>query len=81
MRISALPWIVDNGLRRSWTIDAISGIEAACSLMIVLTSIRSFLLLVALPCLGEALFEKSNQFVIGEEPGLPSVIYFLDRAL
>jgi len=25
MSTSALPWIVDNGLRRSWTMDVISG--------------------------------------------------------
>jgi hypothetical protein len=55
MSISALPWIVDNGLRRSWTMDVISATEPARSLKVILTFIPSFFLAAALGGLSEAL--------------------------
>ena len=80
MSTSAPQWIVDNGLRRSWIRDEISGPAPASSTMVILWSIRSFLRLVALPCQREALTEEFNQFVFSKEFKLYPSIYFLHHA-
>lgn len=80
MSISALPWIADNGLRRSWTIDVISGTGPTRSLSVVLVCTRAVLVLFAPLCLGEAFPQEFNQIVFGNEFGLPARIYFLDHA-
>ena len=78
--ISALPWIVDKGLRRSWTMDVISATEPARSSKIILTFIPSPLLLAALHRLGEAFPEKRKQFGLGKKSGLLTRIDLLNRA-
>jgi hypothetical protein len=79
--VSAPMRIAVKGLRRSWTIEVISGIESVGSLTIVLAFIRSFPFGVVLLRLSEALPKESNQFVVGKEFGLLPGIYFLNNAL
>ena len=80
MSISALPWIADNGLRRSWTLDVISGILPTGSTTVVVGVIRSFPVFFALLCVVEAISEEFNQFVFRKEFGLYPGIYFFHYA-
>lgn len=80
MSISALPWIADKGLRRSWTMEVISALESAGSLTVVITALRSSLWWVAWACRGDAIPQESDQFVFGKEFGLLPGIYFLHQA-
>jgi hypothetical protein len=80
IRTAAPPWSADNGLSRSWTSDAISGMEPAGSTTVVVRFILAFLVLAASMNVGEAFPQEFNQFVFRMEFGLLSRIHFFHHA-